>query len=970
MDQRSEEWLDQIVFRWEGNRDRNGTGITAVAYSCAGERAEELREELAPLLRVEGSERPSQVRQISRSGDVVVINRRSGPDAHGRTSTESHALVGGRNVLKPRFCLTLGELPVPAAGLAGGRGLRQAAPDAFSETVVREWRRFSARVDTVARPLAVVTAQLLRTPQHLMSVRIPDFSAAGANETPLLVWGLCGIFGDWLGQDYWTYATCDTSDTHGLRVVGVPAWRRSATEDARVERITLESAPRDEADAVARELVRLFVSDPDYADDLRELFRQVPLEAELPAPERLLALGRLLGTARGTRHRPTAPTTASGAAPTRASGTAPREPVHGPGADPAHGPRSEPAQGPGAETTHGSEADPLRGTRAEPLHTPVAETVQGPVADAVRGPVAEAVHRPGSGPGPGPGPRPGSGRDAETGYGPVAETVCGPEPRAGSGRGPETGHGSVAETVHGPGARPGSGPGSGPGTGHRPVAGTVHDPDPHPGSELGPETGHGPVTQPIHGPGPEAGPDLVPGPRSGPGPETVGGAAAKAGHGPVVEAYGPVGGPVGGPVDGPVGGSVGRGIGPAAVRSSDPTDPYAAGHHFTPPRTRRPDPEAPGGPGPAHGSDGHPGPDDASGPGADGGSHRDLLYGHQHEQRPRRRPHSAPMTGRTRSTADQEPRSATTPQQSRPVPSARPAPDVPRSAHTQSPPHTHPQSPQRPHHSVRVAGPQEAAPEQSPHGRPPWPTGYHWELPELPTRGMRLARRLGLARWRHEPRTSSSRGLDLLPDVELLERLARQDVPREDADRVLHALAAKAGRRTLREADRVCRRLLKQKLFLRHRRTAAAGESGEHEDHLTAETAVWLLHWAVLPYAGHPGVQDSLVLLFRRLCEQGGPVERRFLELLLDSPVYGMPKLPDQVWYELVRQLRKVPDGPPRQAVHGPNGSPEPPAPVVARRTTPGDGHRADSSDDRWLFCFLAVSCVAVVLLLLLIDRW
>ncbi|MGX1542038.1 hypothetical protein [Streptomyces adustus] len=943
MDQRSEEWLDQIVFRWEGNRDRNGTGITAVAYSCAGERAEELREELAPLLRVEGSERPSQVRQISRSGDVVVINRRSGLDAHGRTSTESHALVGGRNVLKPRFCLTLSELPVPAAGLAGGRGLRQAAPDAFSETVVREWRRFSARVDTVARPLAVVTAQLLRTPERLMSVRIPDFSAAGANETPLLVWGLCGIFGDWLGQDYWTYATCDTSDTHGLRVVGVPAWRRSATEDARVERITLENAPRDEADAVARELVRLFVSDPDYADDLRELFKQVPLEAELPAPERLLELGRLLGTVRDTRHRPTAPTTASG--------TAPRESAHGPGTDPAHGPRSEPALRPGAETTHRSEADPLRRTGAEPLHTPVAETVQGPVADTGRGPVAEAVRGPGPGPRPGSGRGPeavrgpaaepvfdpGSGRGAETGYGPVAEAVRGPEPRPGSGSGPGTGHGPVAETVPGPGPRPGPGPGSE--TGYRPVAETVHDPGPHPGSGRGPET--------VHGPGPEVGPGLGPGPRSGPGPESVRGAGAKAVHGSV---------------DVPVG----RGTSPAAVRSSDPADPYAGGHHFTPPRTRRPDTETPGGPGPAHGSDGYPGPDDASGPGADEGSYRDLLYGHQHEQRPRRRPHSAPMTGRTRPTADQEPRSAAAPPRSRPVPSARPATDTPRPAHTQPPPHTQ----LHPHRPARAAGSQEATPEQSPHTRPPWPTGYHWELPELPTRGMRLARRLGLARWRHEPRTSPSRGLDLLPDVELLERLARQDVPREDADRILDALAAKAGRRTLREADRFCRRLLKQKLFLRHRRTAAAGESGEHEDHLTAETAVWLLHWAVLPYAGHRGIQDSLVHLFRRLCEQNGPVERRFLELLLDSPVYGMPKLPDQVWYELVRQLRKVPDGPPRQPAHEPSEPYEPPAPVVARRTAPGDGHRADSSDDRWLFCFLAVSCVAVVLLLLLIDRW
>ncbi|MFE2585372.1 hypothetical protein [Streptomyces sp. NPDC059378] len=858
MDQRSEEWLDQIVFRWEGNRDRNGTGITAVAYSCAGERAEELREELAPLLRVEGSERPSQVRQLSRSGDVVVVNRRSGLDAHGRTSTESHALVGGRTVLKPRFCLTLSELPVPAAGLAGAdlRGLRQVAPGAFDETAEREWRRFSARVGTVARPLTVVTAQLLRTPERLMSVRIPDLSATGANETPLLVWGLCGIFGDWLGQDYWTYATCDTSDTHGLRVVGVPAWRRSATEDARVERITLGNAPRDEADAVARELVRLFVSDPDYPTDLRALFKQVPLEDELPAPERLLALGRLLGTVRGPRHQPTAPTSA----PT-----------------PMPAPASPP---PAALTEQTALTEPVIGPRAEPVHGPGADRFQGARPETVHGPVGEPVRE--------PRPEPGSGAES------------------------------------------GSGPGAGP----------------------GPETVRGP--EPGPGPEPVRGPDSVRGP------------AATTVHGPVVQAYGPVGGRVGGPV--------GRGTGTAAVRSPDPADPYAGAHHPTFPGARRPDTGTTGGPGPAHGTDGYPGPDDVSGPGADAGPYRDQLYGHQRERRPRLQPHSAPATGRTRSTPAQEPTSATAPPSSRPVPSARPATDATRPPHTWQQPHTQPQpltQPHpRPHGPVRAEGPRQATPEQapaqSPDGRPPWPTGYHWALPELPTRGMRLVRRLGLGRWRHESRTSSG-GLDRTPDSELLERLAKQDVPREEADRMLAALAAKAGRRTLREADRVCRRLLKHKLFLRHRRTAAAGEPGEREDHLTAETAVWLLHWAVLPYAGHRGIQDGLVLLFRRLCEQGGPVEHRFLELLLDSPVHGMPKLPDQVWYELVRHLRKEPGEASREAAHR---SPGPPAPVVARRTTTGDGHRADSSDDRWLICFLAVSCAAVVLLLLLIDRW
>ncbi|MFE0513301.1 hypothetical protein [Streptomyces sp. NPDC058964] len=299
MDQRREELPDQIVFRWAGNRGRDGTGVTAVAYSCGKERAEELRDELATLLVVEGSDWPSQVRHIrEKTGEVVVINRRRGSDAHGRGSTESHALIGSAGLLKARLCLTLSGLavPVPMGGLfeSDSRRLRRATHTELREAADREWARFAARVAAVRAPLSVVAAQLLRTPDHLMSVRVPEFSAAGTNDTPLLIWGLCGIFGDWLGQDFWTYATYDTSDSHGLRVVGVPDWRRSATGDARVERIALRSAPEDEAQQIAAELVRRFLAEPNKAGEVRRVLGRCPRAAELPLPQRLHTLRQLL----------------------------------------------------------------------------------------------------------------------------------------------------------------------------------------------------------------------------------------------------------------------------------------------------------------------------------------------------------------------------------------------------------------------------------------------------------------------------------------------------------------------------------------------------------------------------------------------------------------------------------------------------------------------------------------------------
>ncbi|MFE4646568.1 hypothetical protein ACFRFS_37150, partial [Streptomyces sp. NPDC056730] len=87
--------VHQVVFRWDGNQGRQGTGMTAVAHSCPAGRAEELGRELGPLLWVSGTAAPRQsvVRVLSRDGDVMLVQRWPTTDRGGRPSTVSHVLI-------------------------------------------------------------------------------------------------------------------------------------------------------------------------------------------------------------------------------------------------------------------------------------------------------------------------------------------------------------------------------------------------------------------------------------------------------------------------------------------------------------------------------------------------------------------------------------------------------------------------------------------------------------------------------------------------------------------------------------------------------------------------------------------------------------------------------------------------------------------------------------------------------------
>ncbi|MFF3686915.1 hypothetical protein [Streptomyces sp. NPDC002187] len=295
-DENQEDMLDQLVFRWEGNRDRHETGITAVAYSCGKDRAEALRAALAPLLRVEGGKEPSLVRVVLREwGEVVLIHRRPAPDATGRQSTLSHALLGPSEALTPRFCLALSSWQWgqhPAEGLSGSvdRVPRQALYGAARE----QWSQFTQDVPAVEAHLTVAVAQLLRTPNHRVSMRIPEALGTGKALAPLLMWGLCGVFEQWIGREHWTFATYDTVDSNALRVVCVPEWRQSATQDISLERITFEGHPQDEAHEVAGDLVRCFLRSPSRPHELGRLMEMCRDAVDRPLRDRLSELRRLL----------------------------------------------------------------------------------------------------------------------------------------------------------------------------------------------------------------------------------------------------------------------------------------------------------------------------------------------------------------------------------------------------------------------------------------------------------------------------------------------------------------------------------------------------------------------------------------------------------------------------------------------------------------------------------------------------
>ncbi|MDX3759722.1 hypothetical protein ACFY1B_18550 [Streptomyces mirabilis] len=309
--------VHQVVFRWDGNQGRQGTGMKAVAHSCPAERAEELGRELGPLLWVSGTaaSRQSVVRTLSRDGDVMLVQRWPTTDRGGRPSTISHVLIGDPGTLKIRQCLGLSY---------GGWGSRESAEKASGRLRVIECAQLDALarkrlpamlelLPAVKHALILVAAEWLRDPAQRVSLLADEKGQPGwpdQDSVPVAYLGLFLLFGRWLGQE-WTFATHDTVDTHQLRLTCVPHWEPDAGGAGPLARVTgRRVTPRFEHKAAARlvdHLLDRLRAHPDAAAGVPQLVDELAGGAGLEWARRRVLLHEILSTDRRTGTRADAP---------------------------------------------------------------------------------------------------------------------------------------------------------------------------------------------------------------------------------------------------------------------------------------------------------------------------------------------------------------------------------------------------------------------------------------------------------------------------------------------------------------------------------------------------------------------------------------------------------------------------------------------------------------------------------------
>ncbi|MGW7577469.1 hypothetical protein [Streptomyces sp. NPDC054765] len=386
--------VHQVIFRWDGNQGRQGTGMKAVAHSCPAERAEELGRELGPLLWVSGTAAPrhSVVRTLSRDGDVMLVQRWPTTDRGGRPSTVSHVLVGDPRALKTRQCLGLshgGWSNRESAERAAGR-LRAVECERLDAVARRRLPGMQKLLPTVRHALILVTAEWLRDPAQRVSLLTDEQQLPGwpdQDAAPLVYLGLFMLFGSWLGQE-WTFATYDTADTHQLRLMCVPRWEPDAGGPGPLARIMGHppAEPQFEHRAAARLVDHLLAHPadrpgvPQLADALRD-------GAALEWPRRRVLLKQILDADPRTGTR-------TAAAPHRLP-TPEEEPSRAPSARPADPqPDPAPAQVPPTPTPEPS-SPPLT---PAPLYPPLTPAPASPHLPPEPPPV--------SAPGPTPTPTP------------------------------------------------------------------------------------------------------------------------------------------------------------------------------------------------------------------------------------------------------------------------------------------------------------------------------------------------------------------------------------------------------------------------------------------------------------------------------------------------------------------------------------------------------------------------------------
>ncbi|MFC8240828.1 hypothetical protein [Streptomyces chartreusis] len=304
--------VQQVVYRWDGNHGRQGTGMNAVAHSCDAERAEELGRELGPLLWVSGAAaaRPSVVRTLSGDGAVLLVRRWPTTDRGGRPSTVSHVLVGDRGTLKVRQCL----------GLAyGGWGSREKAESASGKQDPVESAKLDAlalkrlpqmldRLPSVKHALTLTAAEWLRDPTQRLSLLMEEKGHPGwpdEEEVPLVYLGLFLLFGPWLEQQ-WTFATYDTADSHPLRLTSVPRWEPDTGGSGPLARVRGGRPANSRFELWAgSELVRHLLAHPEADAGVPQLTDELRGGAALDWERRRARLKEILGADRtppnGTR---------------------------------------------------------------------------------------------------------------------------------------------------------------------------------------------------------------------------------------------------------------------------------------------------------------------------------------------------------------------------------------------------------------------------------------------------------------------------------------------------------------------------------------------------------------------------------------------------------------------------------------------------------------------------------------------
>ena len=419
--------VHQIVFRWDGNHGRQGTGMNAVARSCSAERAEEVARELGPLLWVSGAAagRQSVVRTLTRDGDVLLVQRWPTTDRAGRPSTVSHVLVGAPGTLRTRKCLGLsydGWGSRDSAERASG----QLDPVAGAELDALAHRRLPGMVDelpTVERALILVTAEWLRDPAQRVSLLTQEEHRPGwpdREATPLVCLGLFLLFGSWLGRE-WTFATYDTVDTHPLRLMCVPRWEPDTGGAGPLARVMGRppATPQFEHRAAAR-LVEYLLTHPQGRPGVPHLVDRLRDGALLDWPQRRALLQKILGADQADHtdhtHRPvTRPAAAAQPPPAPPS---PPPPTSAPPPLPDRDPWTSAPESPYPEASEGYPEAPGRRPEVSDPHRPAPDR---------RPETSEPYPKPAPAPAPVPSTS-GSWSPHEHGAGPAAPDAAVPDP--------------------------------------------------------------------------------------------------------------------------------------------------------------------------------------------------------------------------------------------------------------------------------------------------------------------------------------------------------------------------------------------------------------------------------------------------------------------------------------------------------------------------------------------------------------